>query len=72
MNYSYIDLGITKEVEIPVPWGKVAAKVYGRSKNPPVLCIHGWLDNCNSFDGLIPLLQKGKIIICVQLTHNPT
>ena len=55
-----IGLGITEEIAIAVPWGIVAAKVFGDRSGPPVLCIHGWLDNCNSFDTLIPLLSKGN------------
>lgn len=55
----FVNSGITQEITIPVPWGKVAAKVYGNSKGSPVLCIHGWLDNCNSFDSLVELLPQG-------------
>ena len=58
-NFVMYFLGITKEIKIPMPWGFVAAKVYGNSTNPPVLCLHGWLDNCNTFDMLVPLLPKG-------------
>ncbi|XP_076808798.1 serine hydrolase-like protein [Clavelina lepadiformis] len=59
--------GLTKEIEIPVPWGIIAGKVLGDSTNPPVLCIHGWLDNCNTFDNLIPMLPKDKYFVFIDL-----
>ncbi|XP_022374783.1 serine hydrolase-like protein 2 isoform X2 [Enhydra lutris kenyoni] len=46
------------ELKVAVPWGHIAAKVWGSQQTPPVLCLHGWLDNANSFDRLIPLLPK--------------
>ncbi|XP_006934202.3 serine hydrolase-like protein 2 isoform X2 [Felis catus] len=51
-------LGLTSEMKLAVPWGHIAAKLWGSQQGPPVLCLHGWLDNANSFDRLIPLLPK--------------
>ncbi|XP_036617654.1 serine hydrolase-like protein 2 isoform X2 [Trichosurus vulpecula] len=51
-------MGILSELKLSVPWGHIAAKAWGSLKGPPVLCLHGWLDNANSFDRLIPLLPQ--------------
>ncbi|XP_078482184.1 serine hydrolase-like protein [Ciona intestinalis] len=59
--------GLSKEIEIPVPWGILAGKTFGDWTKPAVLCLHGWLDNCNSFDKLIPLLPQDKFYVCVDL-----
>nr|XP_039255600.1 serine hydrolase-like protein [Styela clava] len=50
--------GLTKEFSVPVPWGEIVGKTWGDEKNPPIICLHGWLDNCNTFDKLIPLLPQ--------------
>uniref|UniRef100_A0A0D9R032 Uncharacterized protein n=1 Tax=Chlorocebus sabaeus TaxID=60711 RepID=A0A0D9R032_CHLSB len=51
--------GLISELKLAVPWGHIAAKAWGSLQGPPVLCLHGWLDNANSFDRLIPLLPQG-------------
>ncbi|XP_057597659.1 serine hydrolase-like protein 2 [Hippopotamus amphibius kiboko] len=50
--------GLISELKISVPWGHIAAKAWGSHRDPPVLCLHAWLDNASSFDRLIPLLPK--------------
>ncbi|KAJ8791771.1 hypothetical protein J1605_020493 [Eschrichtius robustus] len=50
--------GLISELKLAVPWGHIAAKAWGSHQSPPVLCLHGWLDNANSFDRIIPLLPK--------------
>ncbi|XP_040493565.1 serine hydrolase-like protein 2 isoform X2 [Ursus maritimus] len=51
-------MGLLSELKLAVPWGHIAAKAWGPQQATPVLCLHGWLDNANSFDRLIPLLPK--------------
>lgn len=65
-------------MKLAVPWGHIAVKVWGSQKNPPVLCLHGWLDNANSFDRLIPLLPQGFHYVAMDFGghglsshHNP-
>ncbi|XP_057648218.1 serine hydrolase-like protein [Chionomys nivalis] len=59
MNDCFYLTGLLSEMKLAVPWGHIAVKVWGSQKDPPVLCLHGWLDNANSFDRLIPLLPQG-------------
>ncbi|XP_044797880.2 LOW QUALITY PROTEIN: serine hydrolase-like protein 2 [Bubalus bubalis] len=51
-------MGLISELKLAVPWGHIAAKAWYSHQAAPVLCLHGWLDNANSFDRLIPLLPK--------------
>ncbi|XP_053440466.1 serine hydrolase-like protein 2 isoform X2 [Nycticebus coucang] len=51
-------MGLLSELKLAVPWGHIAAKAWGSLQGTPVLCLHGWLDNANSFDRLIPLLPQ--------------
>lgn len=53
-------LCVVSELSIPVPWGEIRGKVWGPDHGRPVLCLHGWADNCGTFNTLIPLLPKGK------------
>ncbi|XP_076584030.1 serine hydrolase-like protein [Chaetodon auriga] len=46
------------ELSVPVAWGEVKGKVWGPDGGHPVLCLHGWADNCGTFNTLIPLLPK--------------
>lgn len=48
------------ELSVPVPWGEIRGKVWGPDHGRPVLCLHGWADNCGTFNTLIPLLPKGN------------
>jgi len=54
-------------MKVPVPWGEVAGKCIGTPTNNPVLCLHGWLDNCNTFEPLLPLLPKDNFYVLIDL-----
>lgn len=55
------------EVSIPVPWGHIAAKWWGRKSIRPIVCLHGWQDNAGSFDSLILMLPNHLSYLAVDL-----
>lgn len=44
----------------------IAAQAWGNPTSPPVLCLHGWLDNSESFRVLAPKLDN---YYCVAIDH---
>ncbi|KAM6424970.1 serine hydrolase-like protein 2 isoform 1-T1 [Rhynochetos jubatus] len=58
------------ELKFPVPWGHVAAKAWGPLEGHPVLCLHGWLDNANTFDKLIPLLPRDCYYVAMDFSGH--
>ncbi|XP_068583782.1 serine hydrolase-like protein [Cebidichthys violaceus] len=58
------------ELSIPVPWGEIRGKVWGPDHGRPVLCLHGWADNCGTFNTLIPLLPKEYRYVAVDLAGH--
>ncbi|NXL51201.1 SEHL2 protein, partial [Podilymbus podiceps] len=63
-------LGMFSELKFPVPWGHVAAKAWGTPEGHPVLCLHGWLDNANTFDKLIPLLPRDCYYVAMDFSGH--
>ncbi|KAG5671935.1 hypothetical protein PVAND_002103 [Polypedilum vanderplanki] len=48
-----------KEIKINLPYGgHLSGKWWGNRSVRPFVCLHGYLDNCGSFDRLIPLLSE--------------
>ncbi|XP_072385132.1 probable serine hydrolase [Diabrotica undecimpunctata] len=56
-----------KEIKIKVPWGYIAGKWWEPYDLRPVVTIHGWQDNCQSFDRLIPLLNRNVGFLAIDL-----
>lgn len=56
-----------EEIKINVPWGHIACKWWGPKSVRPILCIHGWQDNCGSFDPLIIRLPDHLSYLAIDL-----
>ena len=50
---------------INIPGFTIAYKCFGDPSLPPMLALHGWLDNANSFDLLAPYLEKHFHLIAI-------
>jgi pimeloyl-ACP methyl ester carboxylesterase len=47
---------------IRTPNLRIAARVHGPVDAPPLVALHGWLDNAASFDRLAPLLPEFRVV----------
>lgn len=58
------------EFNMPVPWGQMRGKIWGPEHGRPVLCLHGWADNCGTFNTLIPLLPQDYQYVAVDMAGH--
>lgn len=58
---------IATEHAVSLPNLTLRAKVWGAESSPPLLALHGWLDNAGSFDRLAPLLAGQFRVIALDL-----
>ncbi|XP_076654128.1 putative serine hydrolase [Halictus rubicundus] len=56
-----------EEITVPVPWGHVSGRLWGSMDHQPILALHGWQDNCGTFDNLIPLLPDNVSVLCLDM-----
>ncbi len=56
-----------REVFLDLPFGKLAALQWGEDDAPPLLALHGWLDNAASFIAVAPLLANDFRVIALDL-----
>ncbi|XP_037711548.1 probable serine hydrolase [Drosophila subpulchrella] len=56
-----------EEFSIDVPWGTVEGKWWGSKEQQPIIALHGWQDNCGSFDRLCPLLPADTSVLAIDL-----
>lgn len=45
----------------------LAALAWGDPAQPPMLALHGWLDNAGSFSAIAPLLAKDRYVVAIDL-----
>lgn len=68
MNSLFCDLKMkTTNSKLTIPGLTIAYKTWGSADHPPILALHGWLDNAGSFDRLAPYLAKDFYLIAVDL-----
>lgn len=53
-----------------LPHLTIAARCWGDPEQPPLLALHGWLDNAGSFDRLAPLLTDRHQVIAIDLAGH--
>lgn len=59
-----------EQISIPVPWGHVQGQIFGdhsRNNAKPMVCLHGYLDNSNSFKPMAPYLTKSNEFYLVSI-----
>lgn len=57
-----MDSHAVDDTEVRVGELRLAARVWGPAEAPPVIALHGWLDNAASFERLAPLLGGLRIV----------
>lgn len=55
------------EIKFDVPWGHIAAKIYGSISETKILMVHGIMDNAGTFDRLLELLPQQYQYVCIDL-----
>jgi len=51
-----------REISLDLSGNRIAARQWGNPSGVPVLALHGWLDNCASFDRIAPLLPELNLV----------
>lgn len=60
-------MGDPIELKVAAASGELAALQWGDAAAPPLLALHGWLDNAASFARLAPLLARQRRVIALDL-----
>jgi pimeloyl-ACP methyl ester carboxylesterase len=59
-----------EEVRLSLPHIELAAHLFGPEDGQPVIALHGWLDNANSFARLAPRLEGLRILALDMAGHG--
>jgi pimeloyl-ACP methyl ester carboxylesterase len=59
-----------EEIRLSLPHIELAAHLFGPEDGLPVIALHGWLDNANSFARLAPLLKGLRILALDMAGHG--
>lgn len=59
-----------EEVRLSLPHIELAAHLFGPADGRPVIALHGWLDNANSFARLAPKLEGLRIVALDMAGHG--
>ena len=54
---------LSKQFEIQVGWGVISGQIFGNADAPnskPIIALHGFLDNSNSFRPIAPFLTRDE------------
>ncbi|WP_452601673.1 alpha/beta fold hydrolase [Pontimicrobium sp. MEBiC06410] len=65
-----MDTLISNRLDITVNGFCLKAKTWGKPNGKPILAIHGWLDNANSFNKIAPLLNDNLYIVAIDLAGH--
>lgn len=57
-------------VEFEIHGHKITGKRWGKKGGIPVIALHGWLDNANSFDFIAPLLPELDLVVIEFAGHG--
>ncbi|WP_299311359.1 alpha/beta hydrolase [uncultured Aquimarina sp.] len=58
------------ELILDIEGFKINAKTWGDKRGRPLLAIHGWLDNANTFDKIAPLLPEDIYMVAIDLAGH--
>lgn len=59
-----------REITLDLQGNTIAARQWGNPDGVPVLAMHGWLDNCASFDAMAPYLQSLNLVAVDMAGHG--